>query len=614
MPEEALGLTLWSVEGQNFAKISSRTANPATRIDLPHSPQQHAMHLYRVAQSQQPDSAEAAAADITDESAAAISYPLVVEGNTQAIVELYHRPALPPSNRDAFVKLLESWNASVRRPTEEPCHANSVSPLAVERQLSESIHRHLSVQRCGFALVNDARRVLSCDRVSALVTKRGRLKTIAVSGTDEVNRRSNEIQSLEQLAHRALRGRLDLAYPKQKADLPPQLDEVLQEHLEQSLARELRLCLLREPPETANQDGDQEHNGTPFGALVFEWYSVPNDDMEANDRLLGAVTRPGELALNNALRFEAIFLMPVMRWLGNLFTNQRTALLAATLATVAVMLALRFAPLPLELRVEGQLLPTERRHIYAPDAGVIDRHFVEHGDVVEANSPLLKLRNHELDLALESINGKIEQTRSDIRALHGRRLRNDNFEQESAAQLVLTADQQTLKSYLKSLQLQKVLIQSRRDSLTVNSPMAGTVVTWTADEQLHNKPVLLGEPILEIADLTGDWKLELNVPERDLADLRRAQQGDQEIAVTFMLAADTQKTFRGSVDELANRLDPATAQSTARLAVRVDDADIPRHAGATVQAKLHCGTRPAGYVLFRGLWHFLKTKIWFYCS
>jgi len=47
------------------------------------------------------------------------------------------------------------------------------------------------------------------------------------------------------------------------------------------------------------------------------------------------------------------------------------------------------------------------------------------------------------------------------------------------------------------------------------------------------------------------------------------------------------------------------------LYVDINPNDLPaRHIGAEVTAKIHCGKRSLGYVLFGDVWEFIIRKVW----
>jgi hypothetical protein len=119
--------------------------------------------------------------------------------------------------------------------------------------------------------------------------------------------------------------------------------------------------------------------------------------------------------------------------------------------------------------------------------------------------------------------------------------------------------------------------------------------------------------LLTVADLAGPWVLELRVPDRRMGHVAAAQRelGD-DLEVSYICETAPTVVHRGQIVRvsLAADADPhdlATVQAT----TAVDRASLPdARPGAVVQARIHCGRRPVGYVWFHELWEAAQRWWW----
>jgi hypothetical protein len=117
-----------------------------------------------------------------------------------------------------------------------------------------------------------------------------------------------------------------------------------------------------------------------------------------------------------------------------------------------------------------------------------------------------------------------------------------------------------------------------------------------------------------LMDETGAWQLELDISERRMGHLQRAQQdGSDPLPVEFVMASDPTRTFRAEVREVATRseLDPQTGSVVRVVAVPEPHPELSRRIGADVQARIHCGRRSLAYVLFGDVVEFVQRHFWF---
>jgi hypothetical protein len=159
------------------------------------------------------------------------------------------------------------------------------------------------------------------------------------------------------------------------------------------------------------------------------------------------------------------------------------------------------------------------------------------------------------------------------------------------------------------------LVREKEKSLVIASPTTGQVATWQVRDLLLRRPVQRGQSLMTVIDPAGNWELELEVPERRMRHLADAELSSSEpLAVTFVLATHPEQRLSGTVTRI-DRTAEMREKSGNSVLVRVA---IDKHAlpdlrdGAKVTARIHCGVRPLGYVLFHDLIETVQEKVLFW--
>ena len=180
-----------------------------------------------------------------------------------------------------------------------------------------------------------------------------------------------------------------------------------------------------------------------------------------------------------------------------------------------------------------------------------------------------------------------------------RRLRQD----EAENRLPLAAEQRELEERLASLELERGLLESRRDALTLRSPCSGQVITRDVQSLLQSRPVERGQALLTIADIGSGWELRARVPQRQIGHVVEAQAAASEGAsVRYRLAGDVGATYAGHVVKIsaaapidADGLRDEAAPVEVRIAADGDLA-VAARPGMTATVRIECGRRSLGYV------------------
>ena len=339
-------------------------------------------------------------------------------------------------------------------------------------------------------------------------------------------------------------------------------------------------------------------------AAVFEWQS--NSDLKQLETDFAEVCQHAALAFQNCDALSKAGAMSMLRRLPQTIRSRR---LLTALGLMALLSAgLMFVKMDLQIEAMGKLVPSERVFVFAPEDGVITDVFVEDGAMVANHSPLCLLRNEDLEIQLELIDGEIASTQARLAALDA--LRSDRSLTQSG---MFSVEQAELKVRLDSLQEQAVILNRRIGRLAVNATMAGQIYGDRLQELLNGRPVQRGQYLFELADPAAGWQIDLRVPEVDVRHVidRRAKLHDA-LPISFTVETDPEKRLFTSLSRLSAATEVDEYGRLSVLATAIPGkADIsnPRP-GAGIVGYIHCGRQPAGYVLFRRIIESFQRRWW----
>ena len=171
-----------------------------------------------------------------------------------------------------------------------------------------------------------------------------------------------------------------LWYAGSTEDLPPQIEQAIEEYVDQSYTKSLAVIPLRKPQAgragpTASSRPRSRSERTPgqiIGALIIEQIEsdIPREILAPR---LDLVYEHSARALSNAIDHNSLFLMPVWRTIGKSAVggpgphaaedgdDHRRALLS--------LLAMIVVPWNFDMRAKGTLQPMVKREIFAPMPG-----------------------------------------------------------------------------------------------------------------------------------------------------------------------------------------------------------------------------------------------------
>ena len=528
--------------------------------------------------------------------------------NTRSMRSASPSPALAPNAGSP------AQAASQQNLTAAPARLN-LSARQLD-QFSHVLHQSLDTKETARKIANETRRVLDCDRVTVIKITGTRCKAIAVSGQPTVNRKSNTVSLLEKATRKIIAIKQTFWFPSDDQQ-PPQISKHLNEYLAISATRSMIVYPIFDSVDKDLTHPDQRDprrrvEKKLIGGIVIEHCK----EQWSRDAVSGAiemVCRHSADAYRNSWQHHNLFAYPIWYWLGKSRVLTTARNLPKTLAAIAgltlLALALIFVPADFRMTCEGTLLPESRRNVFANISGVVKEVLVDHGELVDANQPLVRLENIDMAQQIQTAVGKSAELTAIIRsartALSDRRNQDQQRDENIAA----------LEAQLKSVGRELNLLREKEKRLTIVSPIQGSVVTYDVRDILKDRPVERVESLMEVADLSGSWQLELNLPDRKIGHVIQAfKKNDGEpLDVEFILAAKPGETLKGKLVEIgkATEMLPEQGQHL-KLKVAIEDQILDiKQLRSGVNAYIDCGECSLGYSWFHPVLEFLQTKVLF---
>ena len=488
------------------------------------------------------------------------------------------------------------------------------------------VHRSIDFKETAFAIANEARRVLNSDRVSFAHWNGSKCKVVSVSSQDRFDNRANVIRKLGNLATASVKGNVPIWVTGDTEGLPPEIIKRLNDYLDESHCRTLAvLPLLKRPDEQAELEFKPSQRKKPvkMGALIIEYFDSDVAQDKVNDQI-ALVRGHAEIATANSLEHSRIFLRPLWKRMGEVsqflfrdhWAKTMTALVALALFTVFLILF----PAELKMRVSGVMQPETRRIIFSRADGIVKDVKFDQGEKVQAGETLIELEDVDLEIQRQDSEGRLDVLKEEIERLNAQAQRTGNRRgQQPDDEFSIWGQIGQLNSQKANLEKQLQLIDMKKRMLTINSPIAGTVITWEAKKRLTDLPVGRKQHVLTVADFEGTWVAELRIPQHQVGYVAAAiRENEGELLdVEFRIATNPNLLFNGKLLRLADRTDPGqSGVPEFRAIVTVDDEELEElrpdlRPGAGLTAKIHCGQRSQGFVWFYQIVDYFRMNVTF---
>lgn len=554
---------------------------------------------------------------------------LAHDGQKDGLIEIFQRPDTAPETQRGYLRFLEQMCGLAA----EWLRSQKLRAFGDRQQLwqqadsfARAAHESLELKETAYIVANEGRRLIGCDRVSIAIKKGRKCKVQAISGQDTIENRSNIVSALNNLASRVCAAGEPLWHDGTTEDLPPQIEDALEDYVDQSYGRNIAVLPLREPMRKLGAeedtgaageiDRDNAHRGDVIGALIVEQIEtdIPKEIFRARCDL---VYEHGTRAIANSRSHTNLFLMPIWRALGRATWVLRARTLPKTIGIATLILlaglALTFVKKDFNLEAEGTLRPVERRQIFASVDGEVVEVLVEHNTKVEKGQLLVRLTNPDLDIQIADLNGQLSTNSAELtRVLRQKRIRPTD-ERERQAQQNLVGEENELRAQQKVILAKLALQNIRKEQLEIKAPIDGIVTSWDVDQTLRSRPVMTGQVLLEIADLDKPYYLDLALPEKREGHLdqfvKDRNDKDADLEVTYILAtnpSDDAMSAKLPLSAISNRAESHEEHGAIiEMKASPDQSELMKmnpKAGSKVIAKVKCGRRASGFVFFHEIY------------
>lgn len=500
---------------------------------------------------------------------------------------------------------------------------------------THQIHGSLDLKETAYAVANDGKRLVGCDRLSVALKIGGRVMIEAVSGQEVVEQRANLIRELTRLCKAVVRSGEDLVYTGNTEGFAPDIRDALELYVDESGAKAVIVTLLHKPDvdEAGSPTVPAIKEKIPFGCLVAEQIGDEMASTDAHART-EVVSRHASTALWNAQEHDKIFLLPLLKAIGSPWRFFRGRTLAKILgvlgAIISVLLILTFVPWKLTIEGRGSLLPEQRRITYAPVAGVVVYAPVVHGQRVKKGDLLVRIDSRELDKERKRLTAEMQGATSQSNVLKYQYDKaNNSGNEDEKNQLQGQISEAHFKSTGAAQQIK--IIDEQLESMIIKSPLDGIVTTWEIDKNLRGRPVEIGQELIAVAATEGQYVLEVDIPDDDMGPILRAQnrlereikEGKKKLGSRlpgyFVTATDPEHRYPGYVVRVGSKAELVEQKHVVKLTMGFSDEvhqDFLKRnhefrPGAEVRARVDTGDARLAYVLLRDVVHVFYETILF---
>ena len=537
-----------------------------------------------------------------------IASPCRLDDQTIGIIEVAQPSSLSAKaqlGNERLLEMVSQLTESFAQRGRERELQRSKDTLRQRESFLRRVHSSLDLSLTAYQVVNEGMLLTGCDRVSLAVSHRGHLVVRAVSGIDAIDSKSEIIAAMRRLAEAVGVARTWVRFSGDSDSLPPQIGEPLLALVDRSHASSVDAV----PLLVLDESGHEKL----VGVLILERYR--EDDDGGYEERISAVANMSAAAIRNSLEHESLPLLwlskSVSRGLAVIRSNRRRTVFSVAWALLLGILAI-VTPAQFNVSSRGTAVPVSRRHLFAPnDAEVLELR-CSHDSVVNEGQVLVLLRSRQLEFERERLRGEYQTLEKKLLAITSVRAKGRDARNQETFHGQLAAEEQELKQQLDSRLAQLRLIQEQQEQLTIKSPISGKLLTWDPTSLLTDRPVQRGQHLLTVADVSGDWQIELSIPSRSIGHVIRAQaSSDEPLEVEFVVPSATGGSFVGRLQDVAPRIE---VQDGERLAAQArvsvpSDANSFLRPGTEIRARIKCGARSVGFVWFHEIYDTFKRWI-----
>lgn len=625
----AHGALLWQINGGGVPAVTHKAAGRSAEKIQPNA-QQHGNLVLEVINNQQP--LTLTTESLADENATGeeIAYLMLFSPvfdrneNCCGSIELLQRSDITESAQQGYLRFIGQIAQLFPRWHEH----QDLERLTVDAgnwtkkvEFITEVHRSLDLKETAYAIANESRRILKCDRVSVAEWNGRKCKVTAISSQDRFDNRANVVRKLGYVATSSVSADTTFWVTGDTEGIAPEVASQINDYLDESHCRTLAvLPLIKRPPDTPDLEMNKRLKDKPrkLGALIIEYFDRDVTENEINETTQLAVDQ-SVLALDNAQQHSEIFMLPLWRRLGQLkkflFRDHYAKTMTGLVAFGLLLLALIFYQAQLKMKVDGVMQPEVRRNLFAQTDGIIRTVNVSENELVEKGKILAELENPDLEMQIEDIHLELSKIGESIETINARLVNPQQPENEDS--IALGSELVQLINQGRYLNRKLELLDEKRSRQIIVAPFEGRITTWAPERRLTDLPRSVNQLVLSIADTNSQWQLELRIPQNKngYVTTALANNDGKPLKVEFILGTNANRTFEGELISVAQRAEMSDAgvpEFRAIVNADFEDVDVAElRPGTGVTAKIICGRKPMGFVWFYQIIDFLRTRVFF---
>ncbi len=511
----------------------------------------------------------------------ALAVPLRAEGNVEgAAVILAPRSTRDPD--DALAKLglttarfeAHLWRRSALQEAEQKVVLRETLVLLDRAQQGTNAKAMASL------MVDELRRRFACTRVSIGLINADRIRVVAVSGSDDLDKHAPAVEALEAVMEETALQDTEVIYPApEEIEADPAERRVIHEHarLSESFGPSSIVSL------PLRIDGDL------IGVIVLERNQT--DPFPAASlplvRLIAEFIGPAVYTRRLADRRFHLVLRDDIRDLGSAVVGPRhTAPKLVALLVILVFAAATLVPIPARIAAPMELKATSSRAIVAPFAGYLAKSHVRPGDRVQAGDLLVEMATAELELSLAEVNATLDTLRA---------RRDDAFARGKRSEA------RTVQAEIDEAEVSAALIQNSLDNAAIRAPIDGLVSIGDL-ERLEGAPVDATKVLLEI--VTEETLAIIEIAETDAERMEAGQTG------WITTRGNAGRRIPVTVDRINPVAQLREGRSVYLVEASIDDASPELRPGMTGSARLRAGWSTTLWELARPLVDAARLRLW----
>ncbi len=183
--------------------------------------------------------------------------PMLTDDSVEGVLEIFQRPDSQPASQQGYLRFLVQMSQLVGdwlKSRKLRHFSDRQSLWAQIDRFAKEAHNSLDLRETAYTIANEGRLLIGCDRLSVTVKKGIKHSVEAVSGQDTLDTRSNIVTLLRKLTDRVCAAGEPLWYNGEKQDLPPQIENALQDYIDESHTKSLALVPIRKQKESDDPD------------------------------------------------------------------------------------------------------------------------------------------------------------------------------------------------------------------------------------------------------------------------------------------------------------------------------------------------------------------------